>query len=279
MNDDPVSFGILTARGHSPVTVDLSDNTGGWVAKLTAEHHYSMWIDDRLDTTQEHSVQVKAAGLPLVTFDNRGSGAALADLHIAALAFDEAPLVGKRLLTGVDYLILNPEIVNHKRVRYALGSLLVTLGGSDTYGVTVKVVAALAKKGLGATIVVGPGFLHGQELDCVLTDAFTVLVGVPSLIEEMSKHDLAITGGGITPFEANAAGLPCIVVANEDFEIPVGMALQRLGGAVFAGHHRALDLSALDRVMPIESMSRAGLRQLGVGGTARVVAALEDLLP
>ena len=41
------------------------------------------------------------------------------------------------------------------------------------------------------------------------------------MAEEMSRHDLAVTGGGMTPFEANAAGLPCIVVANETFEIQV----------------------------------------------------------
>jgi spore coat polysaccharide biosynthesis predicted glycosyltransferase SpsG len=279
MNDDAVSAGILKARGRTPLTVDLADTTSGWEAALAAEHDFSMWVDDRLDTAHEHAAQVKAIGLPLVTFDDLGGGAALADLHVAALAFDGAPLAGKRLLTGVDYLVLNPEIAHYQRLRHALGSLLVTLGGSDTYGATVKVVAALAKKGLGATVVVGPGFAHRPALDAALTDAFTVLVSVPSMIEEMSRHDLAITGGGITPFEANAAGLPCMVVANEEFEVPVGMALERLGGAVFAGHHSAFDLSALDGPLPIERMSQAGMRHVGLGGAAKVVAAMEGLMP
>ena len=279
MNDDEVSTGILKARGHTPLTVDLADTTNGWEASLAAEHHFSMWVDDRLNTAHEHAAQVKAIGLPLVTFDDHGSGAVLADLHVAALAFGGAPLAGKKLLTGVDYLVLNPEIAHYQRLRHEVGSLLVTLGGSDTYGATVKVVAALARKGLGATVVVGPGFAHRQALDDVLNEAFTVLVGVPSMIAEMSRHDLAITGGGITPFEANAAGLPCMVVANEEFEVPVGMALERLGGAVFAGHHSAFDLSALDGPLPIERMSQAGMRHVGLGGAAKVVAAMEGLMP
>lgn len=279
MNGDEVSAGILKARGHRPLTVDLADTTSGWEVPLAAEHHFSMWINDRLDTAHAHAELVKAAGLPFVTFDDRGGGAALADLHVAALAFDGVPLGGKKLLKGVDYLILNPEIASYQRERHGLGSLLVTLGGSDTHGATVKVVAALAKMGLGATVVVGPGFRHRQALDAVLTDAFTVLISVPSLVEEMSRHDLAITGGGITPFEANAAGLPCMVVANEDFEVPVGMALARLGGAVFAGHHSAIDLSALDGMLPIERMSQAGMRHVRLGGVAKVVAAMEGLMP
>ncbi|MEO8389151.1 hypothetical protein [Polaromonas sp.] len=277
MNDHAVSAGILKARGYTPLTVELANTTSGWEAVLSAEHRFSMWIDDRLDTTQEHAAQIKAIGLPLVTFDDRGSGAMLADLHVAALAFDGAPLAGKKLLTGVDYLILNPEIAGYQRVRHTLRSLLVTLGGSDTYGATVKVVSALAKKGMGATIVVGPGFAHRNALDAVLTDAFTVLSGVPSMIEEMSRHDFAITGGGITPFEANAAGLPCLVVANEDFEVPVGRALEALGGAIFAGHYRDFSLSALDAELPLEQMSRAGMAKVGMGGAARVVDALEEL--
>jgi spore coat polysaccharide biosynthesis predicted glycosyltransferase SpsG len=277
-NDDPVSLHIIRAHGHSPLVVDLQDMSSDWEAVLVARHGFSVWIDDRLDTDVAHAVHVNATGIPRVTFDDRGSGAALADLHVAALAFDNAELAGKRVLTGVDYLILNPDIGRYQRLRSKAGSVLVTLGGSDTYGATVKVVAQLATKGLGATVVIGPSFAHRQALDAVLTSSFDVVAGVPSMVEEMSRHELAITGGGITPFEANAAGLPCIVVANEDFEIPVGRELERLGGALFAGHHSAIDLSALDGPLQLEEMSRAGMSKIGLGGVSRVVDALEGLL-
>jgi spore coat polysaccharide biosynthesis predicted glycosyltransferase SpsG len=277
VNDDAASLRVLREHGHAPLVVDLRDLSGGWERTLAARHGFSVWIDDRLDTDAAHAAHVRAAGIALVTFDDRGSGAALADLHVAALAFESGQLVGKRVLRGVDYLILNPDLARYQRLRGAPGSLLVTLGGSDTYGATVKVVGQLVARGLDATVVVGPAFAHRQALNAVLTDAFKLRVGVPSMAEEMSRHELAITGGGITPFEANATGLPCLVVANEDFEIPVGRELARLGGALFAGHHEAIDLSALDSPLPLERMSRAGMAKVGLGGTARVVDALEGL--
>ena len=277
VNDDAASLRVLLEQERAPLVVDLHDLSGGWESSLVSRHGFSVWINDRLDTHAAHASHVRATGIKLVTFDDRGSGAALADLHVAALAFGDEPLAGKVVLRGLNYLILNPDLARYQRLRSAPGSLLVTLGGSDTYGATVKVVAQLAACGLGATVVVGPAFAHHQALDEVLTGAFELRVGVPSMGEEMWRHELAITGGGITPFEANAVGLPCLVVANEDFEIPVARELARLGGSLFAGHHTAIDLSVLESVLPLEVMSRAGMARVGLGGVARVADALVGL--
>ena len=153
-----------------------------------------------------------------------------------------------------------------------------TLGGSDTYGVTVKVVKLLKEMGLTATVVIGAAFMHTATLHEVLTDSFTLKCGVPSMIEEYSYHELAITGGGITPFEANASGLPCVVIANELFEIPVGNELQRLGGSVFAGYHESLSRPLFSTDLPLEKMSQAGLRNIGLQGTQHVIGALMNLI-
>lgn len=278
LNDHAASREILVGRGVPHRVVDLQDFTGNWEAVLIRQDGITLWLDDRLDTDIRHAEKVKATGIPLVTFDDRGSGAMLADLHIAALAFDaQEQLAGTKLLRGADYLILNTQISNYTRLRKQLSSILVTLGGSDTYGVTVKVVQLLKEMNLTATVVVGPAFMHMAMLDAVLTEGFTLKRGVPSMIEEFHRHDLALTGGGVTPFEANASGLPCVVIANEPFEIPVGMALQKLGGSVFAGHHAALRTPLFAADLPLEQMSRAGTRNIGLQGTRRVIDALLEL--
>jgi len=276
INDHAPSLAILRARGYEPAIVNLTDMESGW--ENAFKKGATLWVNDRLDTHAIHAQRIKNAGLALVTFDDRGSGAAFADLHIAALNFDETPPAGKNILRGVEYLLLSPDIARYQRLRKKVDSLLVTLGGSDTHGATVKVVKLLAAQKQKATLVLGPSFAHHTELEAVLTPDFTVKNGVPSMPEEMAHHDLAITGGGMTPFEANAAGLPCIVVANEDFEIPNGQKLEQLGGSLFAGHHANIDASIFSRALPIEAMSRAGLEHIGLGGAARVVAALEALL-
>lgn len=278
LNDHGPSRQILVEREVPYRIVDLEDFTGDWEAILIKQNGITMWVNDRLDTDVRHAKKIRATGIPLVTFDDRGTGAALADLHIAALAFDmQEPLAGDKVLRGADYLILNPQIGEYMRLRKQLASILVTLGGSDTYGVTVKVVQLLKEMNMSATIVVGPAFMHMDELENILTDEFQLKRGVPSMIDEFYRHDLAITGGGITPFEANASGLPCVVIANELFEIPVGKELQKLGGSVFAGHHDSLPSPLFATDLPLEPMSWAGMRNIGLQGTQRVIGALQEL--
>lgn len=279
LNDHKPSLAILSDTGYAHEVVNLEDYASSWEKTVIERDLIKCWVNDRHSTDTRHSARVKASAIPLITFDDRGSGASLADMHIAALAFDpHEKLGGAKVLCGVEYLVLNPQILNYTRVRKRLSSILVTLGGSDTYGVTVKAVQMLSAMNFPVTVVIGPAFMHNTMLEKVLTDQFTLKRCVPSIIEEFSKHDLAITGGGITPFEANASGLPCIVIANELFEIPVGVKLQRQGGAIFAGHHEALHLPLFNADLPLEQMSLAGMSSIGLEGTSRVIKAMLELL-
>jgi spore coat polysaccharide biosynthesis predicted glycosyltransferase SpsG len=269
---------LLQNAGLGHAVVDFLDLESDWEGRLVAKDGIRVWVNDRHETDSRHAANVKRRNIPLVTFDDHGSGAASADLHIAALALDPGEkLSGLRVLRGVDYLILNPEISRYRRIRREAKKLLVTLGGSDTYGVTVKVVRCLRAAGQKGTVIVGPGFRHDAELAESLGPGFALKPAVPSLVAEFADHDWAITGGGITPFEANASGLPCIIVANEPFEVAIALGLARLGGSVFAGHHAEMDGSILTRDLPIEKMSKAGMERIDLKGVDRVVAELMAL--
>ena len=279
INEQASSEALLTQRNVLFETVTLGSGSNNWQEKLVHKYGINLWIDDRLDTDVAHATQVKSCGIPLVTFDDRGSGAALADLNVMALAFDEAKsLPGKRVLRGPRYMVLNQEIERYRHTRETEGSLVVSMGGSDTYGVTVKVVKMLKTAGRNATVVVGPAFAHEEELLEVLNDGFVLKRAVPSLMEEFSHHALAITGGGITPFEANASGLPCIVIASEDFEVPVGQGLAAMGGVVFAGHHTAIDQDIFAQKLLIHEMSESAMKHIDLHGAARVADEIEALI-
>ncbi|MBX5200777.1 glycosyl transferase [Rhizobium sp. NZLR1] len=281
-NDHPNSLKIIRERGFDVGLYDLASVTGWENSFLEPAAAAPVWINDRLDTQRSHSEAIKRLGVRLVTFDDRGDGAELADINICALMFEKTEyLKGKDVRLGLEYMILNPEIAAFRRLRQSLASILVTLGGADTYGVTARVAKWLRDKPFAVTIVTGPSFQHMAELEEVISAAspgrFTLLNQVPSLAAEMHRHDLAITGGGITPFEACAAGLPCVVIANEPFEIPVGHALEKLGAAFFAGHHSAFDLGILETAIPIRAMSEIAMTKVGLGGVGRVADLLERL--
>ena len=96
------------------------------------------------------------------------------------------------------------------------------------------------------------------------------------MAKEMSNYNLA-TGGGITPFEANASGLPCIVIANEKFEIPVCKRLEKLGGSVFAGFRNEIN-NEIFKKLDIYSMSNNGLRNIPLNGLYNIINKLNSIL-
>ena len=267
VNEHAPSLGILRGAHIPCEVVSLDDLDSDWESRLIKHYGVTVWVNDRLDTHIRHAENVKRQNIKLVTFDDKGSGAAAADVHIAALVFDGVELLqGKKILSGIEYLILNPDIDKFKRRRIRVERIIVTLGGSDTYGVTVRIAELLKKLGRTAAVHVGPGFERHDSLMRVMNDGFELKAHVPSLVQEFARYDLAITGGGITAFEANASGLPSIIVANETFEIPVGRFLERLGCSVFAGHHSAIDETAFERPLDIETMSLAGMRRIPTNG-------------
>jgi spore coat polysaccharide biosynthesis predicted glycosyltransferase SpsG len=280
VNGDPLAAKILAQSAVAYVTVNLSDFQSDWETALIKDFGIRVWINDRLDTDSRHAAQVKKNGTLLVTFDDWGTGAALADLHFAPLVFSgQDKLRGKRVLTGPRYLALNREIDACKRRRDRLDSILVTLGGSDTYGVTVQVVNLLKTQHRGATVVVGPAFRHQAELEQAMDANFRLKRGVPSLVQEFVRHDLAITGGGVTPFEANASGLPCIIVASELREIEIGQYLATAGSSVFAGYYREIDesLFSMGPGLNLKEMSRKGMAAIGTDGALNIFREIQAL--
>lgn len=276
INDDRAAVSVLENTAADYRIVDLADDRANWESRIICDDRVGVWVDDRLDTTATHASNVKAHGVPLVTFDDRGSGANAADLHVAGMSFDETePLGGARVLRGTRYLVLDPDIRRRRRLRREAARLLVSIGGTDTHGVTPRVVSWLRAAGRPATVVVGPGFAHARELDAATGGEFDVRRNVPSLVAEFVHHDIAITAGGITPFEANASGLPCLIIATEPAEIGNARELERRGSSVFLGSRDDVDGTAVAlRSIDVEAMSRAGLSQLDADGADRVAAEL-----
>jgi len=272
INDNEKTKEILISNGYQYEIVNLLDLDSYWETALIKKYDLKYWINDRLDTNEKHIKNIQKNSIKVINFDDLGSGAKYSDINICGLFFNQDNLQGKKVFKGVDYLILNPEIDLYKKQRKSLNHILVTLGGSDTYGVTIKVLKLLKKYNIKATIHIGPSFEHIDELKQELTENFELIHFIPSLIEEFSKYDLAITGGGVTPFEANASGLPCMIIANETFEVPNSEFLSSLGSSLYLGFHENIDESKFQDIgkLHLEKMSQNGLLKLNTKAVEKI---------
>ena len=283
INRDEVSEDILDREGVRYTAIDY-DKPERWVADAVARFSLTGWYSDKFETSIALASELHAQGVKLAVVDDHGEGASLADVHFAPMLFDKKKeeIPGKVVYTDLKYIVLNPEIQIYRRIRKnpedgRKPKILVTLGGSDTYGATCTVVRKLIERGYGADIVLGPHFADEEKLRQIIAGRLDCRIdrGVPSMIEKMSHYDLAITGGGMTCFEANASGLPSVIVANEPHEILTGQQMESYGGSRFAGFHSKIEDAAFDLAsIDIESMSRAGMEAVPVDGAKKVSIAL-----
>jgi spore coat polysaccharide biosynthesis predicted glycosyltransferase SpsG len=283
LNNHEPALEILRNQHQDFQIINLNDVTSDWETKMIRQFGIRLWINDRLDTEERHAEFVKKNKIPLLTFDDRGGGAALADVHFAALVFNQKEkLKGHRVLAGLNYLILNPEITQYRRLRENKEKLLVSLGGSDTYGVSLKILKYLRQLRVLATIHVGPSFAQHRALREFAGREYPVISNVPSLIRVFAGYDLVFSGGGITPYEANAMGLPCLMVSCEDHERPSCEFLQQLGSSFYLGKCEKLSAARITEALRqshVSEMSKAGLEKIPVEGLQNIREVIKEFLP
>ncbi|MBI5643507.1 MAG: hypothetical protein HY954_08545 [Deltaproteobacteria bacterium] len=287
INRDARSEEILRREGLDFETVESYASAPGWEKPIIGKHRPDTWINDRLDTDLMHSRAVIAEGITLFAIDDHGEGAALAKCNF--LAMDLRPVKkAQNAFYGPEYMILSPSIKRYRRERAfnGLPKILVTLGGSDTYGVTPRVVNALkgVSPGFKLTVIAGPNFRHMEGLLEAIRDIkdAQILREVPDMIAVMDGADLMICGGGVTLFEAAAIGVPCLAIANEPHEVPTINWFSENGFGVSLGFHKerfeetlSLKLERLlDNETILNGMSRKGKSLVDGDGLERVVGVI-----
>jgi len=185
----------------------------------------------------------------LVTIDDDGPAARIADLRINALYFIEDAL------TDPSFVPLQPAFQEqhtlHKTWREQAESILVTLGGADNYGFTPRVVEALADvpKEIEIQIILGPAFRHEAEMETALGHLsdrdYSVERDVDDMPRRMALADLTVCSAGLTIFEAACVGTPAVVVSGQPFEVQTASHLADLGFGINLGFGKDVAISTI----------------------------------
>lgn len=263
INDDQKSKEVLDKEDIPYVTVDYYDEESNWEKDLVEKYKVDVWINDKFETSAPMAKHITDEKVYFALIDDIGPGEKYADVNFVGLIyFSKQTFELKNTQIGMDYVILNDEINQYKRVRDSLGKIIVSFGGSDPNNNTMKIVRELMKYDYAFDVTIGPNYEHEEELKDLNDDRFRIFKGTPSLIKLFYDYDLAITAGGVTCCEANAAGLPCIIVANVPHEINTGKNLEKYGGCLYAGDFEKWDTSILDRLreLDLKQMSEQGMK-------------------
>jgi spore coat polysaccharide biosynthesis predicted glycosyltransferase SpsG len=275
---DPEAQMAIRNRGYRFIPVIGKSESRAW-----GRRHFDIAIVNQMSNTLDLLKCAKAHCNMLVTIDDTGTASKkMADLRINPLYYTAGALCDPK------YIPLETDFQKAHRNRQVcrkVKKVLVTMGGSDTYGYTPQILPVISKNAGGCEIavIIGPAFKHHKELNSALAKAgrkFSVLHAVTH--KEMKKWilwaDLAICAGGNTLFEMACCGTPAVVIASEPFEEETAYRLAKTGFGKVVGFNKKLDAAKLRRYMrefaAVRERSRhskAGMRLVKGLGTVHIV--------
>jgi len=120
--------------------------------------------------------------------------------------------------------------------------ILVTMGGSDPEGLTIKAVKALEmiqfEGSFEVIIVLGSGFQYKEELEKLISGCkqhFELRKNVHNMAELMAQSDLAVASFGMTAYELAAIGVPAIYLCLTEDHAESASAFVKEGMAISLG--------------------------------------------
>lgn len=200
-------------------------------ARLAIVDNYR--LDGHFDT------KLRGQGTDVIVFDDLANR-----MHDCVMLLDPTPGRGEehyralvpndcRLLLGPRFAIIGDRWLTRRRAsRQRLNAgrpverIIVSMGGTDPYDATRRVLAGLVSSATGAhvDVLIGAGTPHRAELAAMAGPSLSVHVDHPDVAALAGEADLAIGAAGTSSFERALLGLPAILIPLADNQCAVAAA-------------------------------------------------------
>lgn len=256
---------------------------------LCAGQDISILVTDLLNVQPEDVLEAKKQGYQaFVHINDSGSGRFLADILVDEDAFkslkDLPPSFKGIGLIGESYRIINQSVVQLRPSTPWQGEtvekVLITFGGADPDNFTLKLVQSLYQQQphptFSVTTVVGPAFdlkqVNQLENIAKQKENFRVLKSPASLGQLIQEHDLIVTLGGITSYEAMCLGKPCAAITWSFMKYYVEqLSLIGLLANFSEPHHAAHQLLEITPKIPLlRQLAQSGWQKIDGQGVERI---------
>ena len=181
-----------------------------------------IFVNDRLDSDFEFIKKVKSLVKRVVTFEDLGDGARVADAVVNALYEGSSPHTNEYL--GKRYAALRDEFLTSTPKPFSdeVNRVLVMFGGTDPQDLSYRLFL-IAKEhnrndvSVRFDFILGPGY-EGR-VTCSEPDSGIEVIRDAVRVSDYMKHaDLAFSSQGRTTFELASMGIPTIVLAQNKRE-------------------------------------------------------------
>lgn len=303
-----ISSDTIDIQGFSdfvPAVERLPAETGEEDSKSTSqilEKHSLNLLVVNLQSVSPHYLRgLKEKGFTLICIDELGNKEIMADVVINGSIVEDwhrYQFRSQSIATyfGPEYMVMDEAFgifhAKEKPIRSRATSVLVSMGGVDPGGATLRIIEGLDKldKEIEKLIVIGPAFPHHSELKELvpkLTESnFQISRAVRNMAELMFKADLAISHGGDTIYELACTGTPNLVLYEAEHQRIQAGVFEKKGATICPGRGVEVPLeeitSSVSHLLQDEALrkkiSLQGKKLVDGKGAERVCAIILDKL-
>lgn len=212
------------------------EKAGEW--KDTKDFPADVIVIDSYEVSREYFEKLKERTKCLVYIDDLNAFKYPVDVIVngtaSALNMNYEALQDAKLLLGLRYNLLRKEFfhVPKRKTGRKINNILITTGNSDPFHMTEKILQIFIEEkefaGLKYHVIVGSGFDNNIWESRITDCADVCLYKNPDMMSEiMMNCDVAVAAGGSTLYELAACGIPAVVFAYAENQIPQITAMEQ----------------------------------------------------
>jgi len=260
---DRTAVDLIKRYGYKVATTDSASKDFAYEDWLNGVVHATkaevLVLDVRDELPGEAIMVIRKKGVVVATIDDPTPRRLLADLAF----YPPVPQLERldwlgftgRLYAGWEWVVLRKEFAHPVNAHGDTGeglstpqsrgipNILVTMGGSDPQGMTIKAINALAllDDQFETMIILGPGFAHRKDLDELLdgfSHPYKIYENISNMSDIMAEADLAVASFGVTAYELAAMGVPAIYMCLTEDHVESASIFQTNEMAFCLGHFK-----------------------------------------
>lgn len=269
--EPPEGFRVVAFEGH----VGL--------AKALTELEPDLLIRDSGATIHEEVEKIRELVPSIIHFDDFGDGGRAADLVFQTLYADSFDDVPEHYVVGKESFIVDDELSGFKEVGLRkerpgpLPHLVISFGDEDEGNLSYRALRHMLQLQipLKVSLLIGKRYTHDiSELRLMaLGRRNTKIIEHPySSAEVYASADIILCASGYMPYEVAVMGIPCVILAQNDFEVGLAFPKEQHGFINLGLGRKVKQSSLLNAIMepllhePLRKKSIAKQTALGLGG-------------
>lgn len=246
----------FSPKGFQTVTIQ---NSSALIKKIT-ELKPDMLLRDSGSTSQDEIEKLANIVPAIIHFDDFGEGGKFTNLVFQTLYNDtnDKPLdhyvLGPKSFIADEQISPFKHIGLHRKANRPLPHLVISFGDDDLGNLTYRALRHMMQLQipLKVTALIGKNYRHDvSELKMMaLGRRNTFVIDAPeNFAEFLSTADIVLCAGGYMPYEIAVIGIPCVILAQNEFELSLAFPKDQHGFIHLGAGRKVKQSSLLNAIM------------------------------